>query len=395
MKKILLATSGLFGAALLSAAAHAETPKVTLGGFSDFQAGFTSDDRDDTTRGTGFRNDNEISVRVDGTTAGGLGYGAVIDLEADTTNDADGQGTNAARTFTYLSGNWGKVEMGDNKGAAATGRVDASTLAAATGGINGAWTNFANTGASAAPAVGTSLANSGGFISAAKGYAEHGSTTVLGDENLYNATKISYYSPRFAGFQLGASFTPDLENRGQNDNLAFRNNVTQGNMGEIFDVSLGYENQFANGVKLAASGTYENGDADRTAAGATVEDLKAYSLGALVGYQGFSVAGSYGNWGDSGRATGGSNDDSTYWTAGAGYEAGPFALSATYLDSTRETGVNSENEFKNLVLGADYKLAPGITPYAEVSFYEFDQQGTGAVFDNDGTAFILGTQVAF
>ncbi|MFO0456593.1 MAG: porin, partial [Alphaproteobacteria bacterium] len=75
MKKILLGTTGLIGAALLATAANAETPKVTLGGFADFQAGYTSDDFDNSTRAVGFRNDNTVTVRVDGKTNGGLGYG--------------------------------------------------------------------------------------------------------------------------------------------------------------------------------------------------------------------------------------------------------------------------------------------------------------------------------
>jgi hypothetical protein len=115
MKKILLGTTGLVAVALLATAASAETPKVTLGGFSDFQSGWTNDDRDAGVRSNGFRNDNEITVKVDGKTDGGLGYGAQIDLEADTTNDADNQGVNASRTFTYLDGNWGRVELGGNK----------------------------------------------------------------------------------------------------------------------------------------------------------------------------------------------------------------------------------------------------------------------------------------
>ncbi|MFZ4124853.1 MAG: porin [Rickettsiales bacterium] len=384
MKKILLGTTGLIGAALLSAAANAETPKVTLGGFADFQAGFTSDDADQNTRSTGFRNDNEISVHVDGKTDAGLGYGAVIDLEADINNDVDGQGTNAARTFTYLEGNWGRFEMGGNRGATSTIRVDAADLAVATGGINGAWTYFTNV---TAPPAGGTLAASGGFITTSKGFADHGSTTTLGDENFYNSTKVSYYSPKFSGFQVGASYTPDLEDRGQ---TVARNDTTANNYGEIFEVALGFDHQFENGLKLGASGTYEAGKSDTAAR----EDIRTYSVGALLGYQGWSVAGSYGSWGDSGRVVNTGDDDSNYWTVGAGYETGPFGVSATYLNSTREIAANTDNDFDNVVLGADYKLAPGLTPYAEVSFYEFDQGGAGG-FDNDGTTFLLGTQVAF
>ncbi|MBN8544069.1 MAG: porin [Alphaproteobacteria bacterium] len=386
MKKILLGTTGLIGAALLSAAAHAETPKVTLGGFADFQAGQTSDDRDDNNRGHGFRNDNEISVRVDGKTDGGLGYGAVIDLETDITDNNNNSGGNATRTFTYLEGNWGRFEMGGNRGATAAMGITAGDVAVATGGIDGDWTNFTNVdGTIAVP--GATLAASGGFITKAKGFADHGVTTALGDENFYNSTKVSYYSPKFSGFQVGASYTPDMEDRGQ---TVARVDNAAGQFGEIFEIALGFDHQFENGLKLGAAGTYENGDHD-TAAN---EDIRTYSIGALLGYQGWSAAASYGSWGDSGRAVNTNNDDSDFWTLGAGYETGPFGLSATYLNSTRETGATTDNDFTNFVVGADYKLAPGLTPYAEVSFYEFDQGGAGG-FDNDGTTFLLGTQVAF
>jgi len=378
MKKILLGTTGLVAVALLATAASADTPKVTLGGFSDFQAGYTSDDNDANTRAMDFRNDNEITVKVDGKTDGGLAYGAQIDLEADTTNDADNQtgsaadnSGNAARTFTYLSGNWGRVEMGDVNSAAGNMRVDASTLAAATGGINGAWTYFVNGGIDAQ-----------GYVTTSKLVSEHGRTTALGDELTYNDTKLSYYTPKFSGFQGGVSYTPSSENRGQDVDRA---DATNGDIENIWAFALGYEGTFSS-VKLAAAATYEMGDAET----ATTEDTKAWNLGALVGYQGFSVAASYGDWSDSDNTAG---LDSDYWTLGAGYTAGPIGVSATYIDSTRDNSATNENEFSNIVLGAEYKLAAGLTPYAEVSFYDFDDaDGVGS---NSGTTVILGTQVAF
>jgi outer membrane protein OmpU len=382
MKKILLATTGLVGAALFAGAASAETPKVTLGGYADFQAGYTSDDFDAGNREVGFRNDNEITVRVDGKTDAGLGYGAVIDLEADISEDADNQGANAARTFTYLEGTWGRAEMGGNKDAAANLRVDASTLAVATGGINGAWTYFVNPDDNAAGGVAAGANQTvSSFITTSKLVGEHGSLLTAGDETTYNATKVTYYTPRFSGFQAGASYTPDSEDRGQ---TVGRTDTT--GFGNIWDLSLNYENQFTNGVKFAASAAYETGDSEVAA----VEDISAWNVGALVGYQGFSVAGSYGDWDDSAQATG-ADGDADYWTLGAAYEGGPFGVSATYLDSSVEAA-GVENEFSNLVLGADYKLAPGLTPYAEVSFYEYEAVAGN---ENDGTTFILGTQLAF
>ena len=377
MKKILLGTTGLVAVALLATAASADTPKVTLGGFSDFQAGWTNDDQDANRRSQAFRNDNEITVKVDGKTAGGLGYGAEIDLEADTTADADNQGTNASRTFTYLEGNWGRAEMGDVNSAAGNMRVDASTLAAATGGINGAWTYFVN-----------GTVDPDGYISTSKLVTEHGSVTGLGNESLYNSTKISYYSPKFSGFQAGVSYTPALS-RGQGAGGADplnRVDNTGGDVENIWDLGLGYEGTFS-GVKLAAAATYEMGDAEDN----TTEDTRAWNLGALVGYQGFSAAASYGDWDDSDNAAG---LESNYWTAGLGYTAGAIGVSATYLNSEREVAANDTNEFDNIVLGAEYKLAAGLTPYAEVSFYDFDD-GDNTANENQGTTVILGTQVAF
>ena len=373
MKKILLGTTGLVGAALLASAASAETPKVTLGGFSDFQAGYVDQDDDGaaSARDVSFRNDNEISVRVDGRTDGGLGYGAVIDLEADINDDANGQGTNAARTFTYLESGWGRAEMGGNKSAAATMRVDASSVAVATGGINGAWVYFAEP-------------TGNNFISSSKLQTEHGITTAFGDESTYNATKVTYYTPSWAGFQGGVSYTPgvDAAGAGRGQQIALQSN----DFSDIWDFGVSYNHTFDNTWKLGLAGTYEMGSSDNVASG----DVEGWNAGAVLGFGGFSLAGSYGNWNDSGFT---GTTDGDYWTAGLGYEAGPVGLSATYLDSTLEDAVG-DNEFQNLVFGADYKLAPGLTPYAEVSLFDADGSG-GAATDNEGTIVILGTQIAF
>ncbi len=398
MKKILLGTTGLIGAALLASAASAETPKVTLGGFSDFQAGYVSQDLDATGIGApkdfSFRNDNEVSVHVDGKTDTGLGYGAVIDLEADTTPDADNQGVNAARTFTYLEGNWGRAELGGNKSAAATMRVDASSVAVATGGINGAWTYFV-----------TNPAGTADFISTSKLVTEHGATDTYGNESTYNATKVTYYTPSFWGLQAGVSYTPGVSydgtiGRGQSV-------ATIGNTGynDVIDAGLTWSTAIDKDWKLGLAGTYETANAD--VAGATFNTTTdSWNVGASLGYLGWQVAGSYGNWnnaaltstavatipgtpGTSATATG----DGSYWTAGLGYDAGPVGLSATYLNSTLDAVGGGNNDFSNLVFGADYKLAPGLTPYAEVSL--FDASTAGAVANNNGTVVLVGTQIAF
>jgi len=247
MKKILLGTTGLVGAALIATAASAETPKVTLGGFSDFRAGWTNDDKDAGLRSTAFREENTVTVKVDGKTDAGLGYGAQIDLQADISGDVNNKGTNSTRTFTYLSGNWGRAELGGNKSAASTMRVDASTLAVATGGINGGWTDFTNS----VPTTGA------GYITTAGLPSEHGSVMAFGDQSTFNANKVTYYTPKLMGFQAGVSYTPENNGRGQ---TIARNKAVAGVLGNVYDLGLTYENQFS-GVKVSASATGEFAEA--------------------------------------------------------------------------------------------------------------------------------------
>lgn len=369
MKKILLGTTALLGAAALSNAALADTPKITVGGFADFQAGIVGQDLDANQRSHGFRSDTEVSFKVDGKSDAGLGYGAEIWLEADVTSDADNQGTNASKTFVYLEGGWGRVEMGSNLGADATLKVDASSIARATGGIDGDWYYFVNK-------------PSAQFIATPDLPINYGSGN-FGDESTENLNKLTYYTPRFSGFQLGLSYAVDTDDRGQNVTLA---DNTAGQAENIFAAGINWEGKFNQvGIVLAATG--EMGDSESS----LYEDLRAWNVGGKVTFSGFSLAASYGNQSDSLTLSSLNADDSYYWTVGGAYEFGPFGVSVTYLDSEYDTGANS-NDFSNLVIGADYKLAPGLTPYAEVSFFDAN---AATVADNDGTVVLIGTQLNF
>jgi hypothetical protein len=397
MKKILLGTTTLIGAAALFAgAAFAETPKVTIGGHADFEVGIANDDLDEEQRNHAFRSDTEVTFRVDGKTDNGLGYGGGVDLEADTGEseessgtgtDGRNQGLNASRTFVYLDGQWGRVEMGSEVGASGTMKVDAGSVARATGGINGDWWYFANA--------------SDRFWSMsdlALGYNPAGTsgTGFLGDATTENLNKVTYYTPRFSGFQLGVSYMPDQSNRGQN---VVRTDGLSGLSENIWSGGLSYDNKFGDiGMALAATG--EIGDAQAT----TYEDLRAWQAGAKFTYMGFSIAGSYGDIGDSNRLATENADDTSFWTLGGAYEMGPFGASVTYIDSEYDCGTTGagvggcsggggQNDFSNIVVGVDYKLAPGLTPFAEVSFFE--QDATDTADNNDGTIAIIGTQLNF
>jgi hypothetical protein len=379
MKKILLGTTSLLGAALLAGAAHAEGPKVTLGGFSDFQVGIVGEDNDATERAGAFRSDNEVTFNIDGKTDGGLGYGGHIALEADTNDDVDSQGTNAARTYVYLEGAWGRLQGGSDLGVTNTMKVDASRIARATGGIDGDFTYFG---------INTNTPDNNLVIATPDLILDYGAGQT-GSEISENLNKLSYYTPRFAGFQAGVSYLFDTNttNRGQGVD---RGDATAGEAENVFLWALNYDGKFDQiGINVGATGEWGGSEV------AAREDLRTWQAGAKVTYMGFALAGSYGSWGDSLSVKTANVDDRDFWTVGGSYEMGPFGASVTYLSSNYEESTNVDNQFTNLSVGVDYKLAPGFTPYAEVSFFEIDGQGTGLAEDNDGTVFIAGTQLAF
>jgi len=407
MKKILLGTTALIGAAtLIAGAAFAgEDPKVTVGGFSTFEAGWTDSDFNQNEQNRAFRNDTEIHFNVAGKTDAGLGYGAEIDLEADI-NGASGtgagysnQGIVAHRTYGWLQGDqWGHVEFGSNDGAAATLKVDAATIARASGGINGDWRYFADVnqapGGIGAGASGN-LVNAHGtapFITSANLPIENGPATGFFSDGYTNDTKITYYTPRFSGFQAGVSYAPSLTDRGE---LTNRQDALVGtgviNGRDMWEEGLNYEGQFDQ-IGIAAAVTGEEGHADNQAIGVSPENLGAWNAGLKLSYMGFSAAGSYGDWSDSFAASGQKAD---YWTGGLAYETGPIGASVTYLGS-EDKNTGYQDKFQDVSVGVDYKLAPGLTPFAEYTWYDIDPTGTGtAGLENKGNIVIVGSQLSF
>lgn len=356
-------------ASLLAFPVHAaETPKVTLAGELKFQAAAVDQEGAFETgafsRDVKFANDTEIDVKVEGITDSGLTYGAIIQLEADVTADARGEGLNSDKTYLYGEGRYGRIELGNQEGVPAYMAINSTSIAHGTGGTEGDFELYTNP-------VG---ALGAGFV-----ILPNLPIQTIGG-NTEDTTKIVYYTPKFSGFQFGIDYAPDSGNGGTA--AGFTTDADAGDYENLLQAGLSYEHEWS-GVGFAASIVGETGESEVAAQ----EDLAAYQAGLKLHYDSFSIAGSYGDWGDSGQAIG-ANADVTFWTAGIAYENGPLGLSATYFDSDA-----AGNAFNNIALSADYQLAPGLMPYAEVSFFEFDEAGTP--IDNEGTVFLTGAMVSF
>jgi hypothetical protein len=396
MKKFLMGTTALIGAATIASAAQAAGPDVTVGGFINFQSAFSDANNAFETTASGFDRSNhfvtdtEVHINVDGKADNGLGYGAVIELEADTdAGNTDDGGSNADKAYIYLESSAGRVEAGDNVGAAQALTIGAGSIARATGGINGDFHRFVDVGQNV---NGGFTAPSAIFVPGLPSTAATNNVTPDGVDLLdeEEATKLTYFTPRVSGFQAGVSYTPDTGDNGSAAGLSSEVGVDQ--YENLWSLGANYEGDFEGvGVKVGVTGEFGDAENPATAGASDTQDISAWQVGAELDFEGFSVAGSYGDNDDSRQLKSGTTEVS-YWTLGAAYETGPYGVSVTYMDSEASATGVSDDEFTNLVVGADYSLAPGLTPYIEAAFFDAKE---GGVASNDGSVILVGTQLNF
>jgi len=358
MKKILFAGTAL---ALVSAAAPSSAAEmvVKLGGFVDFQAGFFDNDVD--TNDFDFANEVEVHVNADGKADNGLEYGVQIQLELATAANGDGRRVRTDEASIYVGGSWGRVVLGDDDGAVANMAVYAPTVGI--GQLDGIGWKFST-----------------GFFDANNGYAFFPDVTT-------DATKISYFTPSFAGFTAGISFTPEIGNEG--DAVILSNTAPRAS--NVLEGMIGYAGEFG-GVKVAASGGVMRALDDNSAPSGNRFDETIWTAGAQVGYAGFTVGGSYtdfNRFAGSGYLFDGFWEHA--WNVGARYETGPFGVAVQYAKIDGALG----SEQHGWGVGVAYTVAPGLTVGADYLWYDADAGTTGAVIEDEGSMFLLATRMAF
>jgi len=359
MKKVLLATTALIAASAFAAPARAEM-EVTVGGFTAFQAGFFDNDAAAQT-GRDFQSESQVVVHADGKADNGLEYGAKVTLMTST-NDS----TNSLDNSIYLAGAWGRVVLGDELAAGRTLAVFAPTVGA--GQINGSADDF--------------------ITSADRGHMlnDRGDAMFLAYDSI-RATNVTYFTPKFAGFQAGVTYTPEYSNAGES--------VLFSDVGSTHDgigLGLHYTGEFM-GVGVKVGGQYNHADVQT----AGTKDVNTWGIGTQLSYKGFTFGGGYDDQGKSLAVAGETKIHG--WNVGATYENGPWGVGISYLDTdfgsngTASLGNDGNGgDYTEVALGATYKVAPGLTTSADVSFYNRDRN-TGA--DTDGTVALIDVTAAF
>ncbi len=417
MRKILLGTTAVVGAALLAPGAFAQAPVTTvpgggaglrgdattgasavtvpapaiaapgglgirLGGFFDFRSAYIQDDWDRArsrnslgANGGGpnaaarnrydFQNDSELFVFVDGRAANGLTYGAEFQFQMDGVGGTSNTVVDLDEAFMFIgTPTLGRLTFGQEDNAASLLQIRAPGVGEL---ADGNWSDF--------------IINAGLFSSA---YMLAG----INDGN--DSTKIIYTSPQFAGFDFGVSYAPQSRSEGraiaqtgtlggavtnfQRDRTTAENEIAvalryRGTFGPV-GVNAGVGAMFADSARLGTTGT-------PLANNARAQNINAYTAGLSVSAYGFALGGEF-TWGQwNGGSPGGAAmnpglDDSYLYVIGATYTFGPVLIGANFGQAFQDNGVRSvAGGFENVAdrthtywgVGAVYTIAPGLAAY--------------------------------
>ncbi|WP_353288986.1 porin [Wolbachia endosymbiont (group A) of Pogonocherus hispidulus] len=367
----------------------------------------------------------------------GLLYGADVQFHVPVTEGKGAsQGVNAARgrsAHVFLSSKYGDVKLGYQFGPEALMRLDATRIATVDGAADSDWFRKVNLEGSAAnfPFYVTPRLYTESFSSE----SEKLSFRMAGKYNKDVMTTLpfraAYYSPNYMGARFGISYSPRYDS-----SLFF---VKKGNdirhIGPDYEhiVSAGtsYEYDFSKHnikVKTSVVGEYgqakePNKDKHLYKEFTEYNDLMGVNLGISADYkinedQGVKFAASFAYLGKSGqpkdikikdannnyiqipekdpqdqskdneeykRIAGLAqfNNNTMYWTAGAGYQYENVYTSFTYFGSK----MNDKDMLHDFALGAQYDLSPACSkskfvPYAALHYFMTDEKG--ALKDKDG-----------
>jgi len=350
--KLFWGTSALALASVIGYADRAEAQfTVTVGGYSEIQFGYVDSDRD-LPVDQDFRNDTEVQVSARAKADNGLTYGVITQIEF---TGASGTGFDETRLF--VGGSWGELQLGDDDGAS-----DVLAVFAPTVGI-------------------------GQIDGAAGDFSTFGSFVQLKAIDSGDATKISYFTPSFAGFQAGVSYA--AQNAGGDQSLTAGGTPTA--YEKFVEAGANYRTEFAGfGVLVGGGLTWAEGN-DTIAGGVVTvdrDDIVTWQVGAQASYAGFAVGGGWVEGDDAVINTLGANRQfDRQWNVGATYAQGPYAVGASYADveyATADAGL--------LGVGFQYTVAPGLLLRGD--YYYVDTERTGAA-DVEENIFVVGTRVNF
>ncbi len=349
MKNFLYGTTALVAAGVMvsGSASAAEKIKLKVGGYFQAMAVYVDQDSSLNRRDNYLIREGEIIFAGSTTLDNGLKVGVNVQLEAETCGDQIDE------SYIFFSGSWGQVIIGAEDAAA----------------------NKMQYGQVGGVAVGVASPNFG---------FTQGGTIFTGPGILTDSEKLTYFTPRMSGFQVGVSYTPDkaceAATNCSNYSGSNKDDGTDGTIGSVYSIAANWVGNFQS-ASVAVFASYERGEDESNTA--TTDDNTEWSIGGEVGFNGFKVGGQYTDEDNDG---GTKNSDNKRWTVGAQYGTGPWAVGIQYA----KLDAKAANSDKDAVsVEGSYVLGPGVSVVGGVHWWDVDAQPDNAV------AVFVGTKLGF
>jgi hypothetical protein len=389
MKKSLYLTSALVAASVLAlgstgamAAGKALSVKVSGSykaqvGYAKQSAGFIQ--TNDATSATSYntvdvKTDSEVHFKASGSTDSGLKIGVGIELETDQNKNS---GDHIDGSYMTIGGGFGTLMMGSSAAAAAILAVNAPSTGAVGvfGGDSSAWV-VKPTAVAVSPVVGGNIG---------------------GNDKM----KIRWTSPSFSGFTAGASYVPDLSSA---DGNMPSNGGNGGTDASQVDVALKYSGKMGTNAVSGSAGWWSV-DQTTTAANASTA-TEGYSLGVSTTMGAITVGAGYKEIDTKGHQIGGrqislsgtaNSQDEEAVNFGISWAQGKTTVALNYFNVEKEmaSATDGEDSVTKWTLGLKYGMGPGIDFLGTVQNVNWQDEGTLALNNNKGTAFVGGVAVKF
>ena len=387
MKKALIGTSALIAVGLLTAQGASAADKIALGISGNYRVLGGMVNQDDgalggalNARDHGIGADGKINFSGSTTLDSGIEVGVRIELEAQSVGDMIDE------QFMWIENTdvWGRLEFGDRDGA--DNKMNGLAPFVFGPAIVGVQTIQL-----------ASVPGAGGVSPFGAGVANNSAGVPIVVPGLSgDSTKITYYSPKFSGAQIGVSYTPEsAENLGAGFGQGIGGTDTTANdLSEILEIGANWSGDMGDSsVRVSATMASAKGEA---AAGVQVNDSDEWTAAFSVAMNSFSFGAQYQN-GETGggQATTVIQRDNTEMRAGLTYATGAWTLGVEYASREVDVTAIGADEVTIWGLGANRSLGAGVSAGVGVHLWSWSDDNNVAANENDATEFFFVTQVSF
>lgn len=426
MKKLLLGTTMLVGAAMASTGAFAQSatnPVTTASPYNVTLRGFATFLFQNLNEGSGpssaavtpnqmtykFSSQQRFSILADAKADNGLQYGIFMRFDAGQAGGANTLSNN--RSWAYIQGGWGKIYVGERNPALG------DTLGYTTGG-----------GFGFGPPTGDTFGPNSGFstnplVRSAPGFLDNlaGGVTDFGNAR---QRMIRYDSPTVYGFHIVSEYAPEpgqlfrSPNRnaqvaGSDVTAAGSGTVEANHLGlngyrDLVQLAIDYQGTFGPvGFEAGVGGEYAK--AKQTGIGSALQfnNFAGVMGDVRVTYAGFALQLNASDEFDSRYAK--RTPTATFYKApdqwGAStnlsYTVGPYTVGVAYgyAQSGGDPFVPGSNRYQDIAVGGHYIVAKGLMLFAGADFIslkgEQGQARVGVVPNNSPTVVSVGTHISF